>query len=313
MLASGYVISLDTFTNVFYDNPTSSRLMEGLISRRFSRGLPFRQFLQKHLNVAKFLRLMSSKGFLKESWFENSEQSQAALICYHRGWIHKELNKDEEDIYVFASPLHLWYFFRSKQLGVLLTESRHCQSLLLETKADHITALSPTMLTVEILRFFRPEKLASPPKAPGILLGIPPEDWYGKEFYSASDKVSQGSVLWSPEFGNSGVKSGGSLDFYLAAKKWGLEFTREGDRLRTHYARFQPGGNYHKWITNGDLVAWALIDFRRTNPTIPHPGKRFYPIHHEENLSDLQNLRTFIMCILELVLALSRSLIICWQ
>lgn len=114
-----------------------------------------------------------------------------------------------------------------------------------------------------------------------------PEDWYGKEFYPASDKVSQGAVLWSPEFGNSGVKIGGSLDFSLATKKWGLEFTQEGDRLRTHYTRFQPSGNYHKWITDGDLVAWALIDSRRTIPTIPHPGKRFCPIHYEENLSDL--------------------------
>ena len=108
-----------------------------------------------------------------------------------------------------------------------------------------------------------------------------------KEFYPASDNVSQAAVLWSPEFGNSGVKTGGSVDFSLATKKWGLEFTQEGDRLRTHYTRFQPSGNYHKWITNGDLVAWALIDSRRTIPTIPHPGKRFCPIHHEENLSDL--------------------------
>lgn len=256
---------------------------------------------------------MSSKGSLETSWIENSEQSQGALISYHRGWIHKVLDETEKDIYVFASPLHLWYFFRSEKLRVLLTESRHCQRLLIETNAGYITALSPVMLTVEILKFFRPEKLASPPKAPGISHGIPPEDWYGKEFYSASDKVSQRAVLWSPEFGNSGVKNGGSLDFYLAAKKWGLEFTREGHCLRTHYARFQPGGNDHKWITNGDLVAWALIDFRRTIPTIPHPGKRLYPIHHEENPSDLQNARTFIISILELGLAPSRSLIISWR
>lgn len=113
---------------------------------------------------------------------------------------------------------HLWYFFRSEQLRALLAESRHCQSLLLETNVDYITALSPVMLAVEMLKLFRPEKLASPPKAPGILHGIPPEDWYGKEFYSASDKVSQGAVLWSPEFGISGLKKSESLDFYLAAK-----------------------------------------------------------------------------------------------
>lgn len=102
------------------------------------------------------------------------------------------------------------------------------------------------MLIVEILHFFWPKKLASPPKAPGILHGISHKDWYEKEFYSASNKVSQESVFWSPEFGNSEVKSVGSLNFYLAAKKWRLKFTQEGDRLRTYYARFQLGGNYHK-------------------------------------------------------------------
>ena len=141
---------------------------------------------------------MSRKGLLKVSRVEDSEHSQGALTCYHRGWIHKELDETEEEIYVFASPLHLWYFSPSKQFEVFLIESRHCQSLLLETKVDYITALSPVMLTVEILRFFRPDRLAYPPKAPGISNVIPPEDWYGKEFYSASDKVSPGAILWSP-------------------------------------------------------------------------------------------------------------------
>ena len=82
-------------------------LREGLKSKRLSRGLPLRAFLQKFLNVAKFLRLMSSKGLLKASWVEDSEHSQGALMYYHRGWIHKDLDETEEDIYMFASPLHL--------------------------------------------------------------------------------------------------------------------------------------------------------------------------------------------------------------
>lgn len=64
------------------------------------------------------------------------------------------------------------------------------------------------------------------------------EGWYDKEIYWASDNVSQGAVLWSSEFGNGGVKHGSSLDFYLAAKKWGLEFIREGDRLQARDTRF---------------------------------------------------------------------------
>lgn len=131
------------------------------------------------------------------------------------------------------------------------------------------------MLVVDIVKFIKPNKLSLPPKKLGTIANAPPEDWYCKEFYRASDKILQGGVLWSPEYGNGRIKQGGSLDFYLAAKKWGLEFIREGDRIRSHYKRFQPGGNYHKWISDGHLLAWVLIDFRTTIPTVPHPGKFF--------------------------------------
>lgn len=131
------------------------------------------------------------------------------------------------------------------------------------------------MLVVDIIKFIKPNKLSLPPKKPGTIANAPPENWYCKEFYRASDKILQGGVLWSPEYGNGRVKQGGSLDFYLAVKKWGLEFMREGDRIRSYYKRFQPGGNCHKWISDGHLLAWVLIDFRTTIPTVPHPGKFF--------------------------------------
>jgi len=97
----------------------------------------------------------------------------------------------------------------------------------------------------------KPSKFLLAPKHPGTSECAPPEDWYHKEFYRASDNVLDGWILWSPEFGISGVKKGGLLDFYLAAKKRGLEFTREGDRLHSHYSHFQDDGT----IIDGSLMA----------------------------------------------------------
>jgi hypothetical protein len=155
--------------------------------------------------------------------------------------------------------------------------SRHCQALLLESQSCVITAHSPIKLAIDIIKFMKPSKLLLAPKQPGTSQCAPPEDWYRKEFYRASDNVLDGGILWSPEFGSGGVKKGGLLDFYLAAKKWGLEFTREGDRLRPHYARFQDGGNYRRWIVDGVLLDWVLIDFRTTEPTVRHIGKHKHP------------------------------------
>ena len=108
-----------------------------------------------------------------------------------------------------------------------------------------------------------------------------PEDRYRKEFYRASGTILDGGVLWSPEFNDRRVKKGGSLDFYLIAKKWGLEFMREEAQL----------SRYHQWIRTGELLDWVLIDFRSTIPTLPHPGK------HKGSLSPLPHDRCLFMLI----------------
>ncbi|KAF8243921.1 hypothetical protein K440DRAFT_663821 [Wilcoxina mikolae CBS 423.85] len=210
----------------------------GLKHSRFARGLPHREYLQENITAAKFLNEMSRKGVVKAFGIEQSEYRDGVLDSYHRGWIHKALVSDMGEAYVFSSPLHFWY----------------CQALLLEIKSCIITATSPIALAIDIIKFMKPSKLSLPPEQPGTSHSAPPEDWYRKEFYRASDNILDGGMLWSPEFGDSGVKKGGSLDFYQAAKKWGLEFTREGDRLRSHYGRFQDGGNYHRWIADGELL-----------------------------------------------------------
>ncbi len=85
--------------------------------------------------------------------------------------------------------------------------------------------------------------------------------------------ILDGGVLWSPEFGIKGVKGGGAIDFYLGSHKWGMEVTRDGDQLNGHYNRFQEGGNYHRWIVDGELLDWLLLDFRSAIPSTKHSSK----------------------------------------
>lgn len=169
-------------------------------------------------------------------------------------------------------------------LDKLLTLFRHCHGLLVNHAPSRVNASSLSTLVAEIIKQMNPSKLALPPKVPHTQCATPPpEDWYAKEFYSASEHVLNGGVLWSPEFGIKGVKGGGAIDFYLESNKWGVEITRDGDQLSSHYGRFRPGGNYHRWILDGALADWVLLDFRSTIPINKHIGK------HQLSLSYLDS------------------------
>jgi hypothetical protein len=76
-----------------------------------------------------------------------------------------------------------------------LTVIRHCQGLLLQQRSNDITATSVLELAVEIIKFMNPAKLALPPKKPGPSPSIPPQDWYFKEFYRASESIMEGGIL----------------------------------------------------------------------------------------------------------------------
>ena len=47
---------------------------------------------------------------------------------------------------------------------------------------------------------------------------------------------------------------------------WAIECVREGDRLQEHVARFQKDGIYHRWIQDGSIAEFIIIDFRTSMP-----------------------------------------------
>jgi hypothetical protein len=99
---------------------------------------------------------------------------------------------------------------------------------------------------------------------------LPPEAQYQDEYYRSLLAVTCGNVRISPEFASArGAKVAGRIDFFIPGVKWGFEITREGDLLKNHASRFKADGAYSKWLKDGDMTDYVLLDCRRTTPKPP--------------------------------------------
>jgi hypothetical protein len=118
---------------------------------------------------------------------------------------------------------------------------------------------------------FRPRQLSDPPRS---LAGntLPLEDQYQKEFYRCLFTILDGHVITSPEFVFKAGTKGGTIDFLVARKKWGLELLRDRDRLVEDMKRFEPSGQYFSMIQSGGMEQYIVLDFTVARPTKPRPG-----------------------------------------
>lgn len=107
---SKFVISLPDFIEVFQGDPTSRRLRERIEYKRFARGLPSRENLQRDLSIADFLKEMAQKKTTNAD-YADSAFKEGARTSFLSGWIHKSLNDEQKEVYEFASPIHHWYYF----------------------------------------------------------------------------------------------------------------------------------------------------------------------------------------------------------
>lgn len=92
----------------------------------------------------------------------------------------------------------------------------------------------------------------------------PVESTYQDEFYRVAHEVLGYAMNISSEWSSGG---NGRIDFRLAQVGWGIELLREGDRLKDHCERFNPGGRYATWIQDGSIQDWLIIDCRTSTPT----------------------------------------------
>lgn len=92
----------------------------------------------------------------------------------------------------------------------------------------------------------------------------PVEASYQDEFYRAAHEVLGYTMNICNEWSSDGI---GRINFRFAQVGWGIELLREGDRLKEHCERFNPGGTYDNWIQEGSIQDWLIMDCRTTAPT----------------------------------------------
>ena len=120
-------------------------------------------------------------------------------------------------------------------------------------------------LVLEVIRNFSLRSLSAPrPLGVGAIVR-PLEALFKDEFYAALHRVLGSAAKVTSEW--SGDK-GGRIDFRITEPKWGVELLRDGKRLRENCRRFKNGGAYRKWIQEGWLEDWLILDCRSTMPKV---------------------------------------------
>ena len=156
--------------------------------------------------------------------------------------------------------------------------SRYCACLFQQRTPDNeIRYDTPLRLAVDAMMRFRPRQLSDPPRS---LAGntLPLEDQCQKEFYRCLFTILDGHAITSPEFVVKTGTKGGTIDFLIARKKWGLELLRDRDCLAEHMKRFEPGGQYFGMIQSGEMEQYIVLDFTAGQPTKPRPGNTLTPL-----------------------------------
>ena len=94
----------------------------------------------------------------------------------------------------------------------------------------------------------------------------PVEALYQDEFYRVFKSLLGNGVGISSEWARG---SGGRVDFRILGPKWGVEFLVDGTMttLNDHYKRFLPDGQYYRWVREGLIIDWLVIDCRCSGPS----------------------------------------------
>lgn len=121
---------------------------------------------------------------------------------------------------------------------------------------------SPASLCAAVLRNFSRKNLLTSNFSTSTI-SRPPEAQFQDEWYRAFYTVVGHGVAISSEWSSDGS---GRIDFRVKDPAWGFELLRDGDRLSHHCSRFLPQGSYHRWITQGFLTDWIILDCRHSVP-----------------------------------------------
>lgn len=218
----------------------------------FGRGLPTREDLCVIGNANVFRDLL-----INESIDHGPKHGEALEWCHKHGFIQSDAF-EEQVYYVLPSPLH--EAFLSWKL----------------MPSDVVIPYDSVLeLAIAVICQFSPSQLLTPRRRTnGTPQDKPPEAQYQKEFYRGLFKLF-GGAFGSPEYGTERGTRQGRIDFFIDAKKWGIELVRDGNELYEHGSRFEETGAYGVWLTANDMLQYLTLDFRRTQPVVSH-GELFF-------------------------------------
>ncbi len=218
----------------------------------FGRGLATREELCR-IGVADVFRDLLVNGSIDR----DSKYGETLEWCHKNGFIQSDAI-GEEVYYILPSPLHESYLsWRLMPPDVVI---------------PHDTILD---FAIAVILQFSPAQLLKPPcRMNGTDTDKPPEAQYQKEFYRGLFTLF-GGAFGSPEFGTESGARQGRIDFFIEAKKWGIELVRDGKGLYEHGSRFDVTGAYGTWLPTNDMLDYLLLDFRGNRPIVTH-GELFY-------------------------------------
>ena len=121
---------------------------------------------------------------------------------------------------------------------------------------------SPASLCAAVLRNFSRKNLLSSSFSTSAI-SRPPEAQFQDEWYRAFYTAVGHGVAISSEWSSD---QSGRIDFRVKDPAWGFELLRDGDRLGQHCDRFLAQGSYGRWIAQGFITDWIILDCRHSAP-----------------------------------------------
>lgn len=194
--------------------------------------------------------------------------------CIEKGWLHSDLVESSFEIGAdvicyFPTNLHRKYFLTifSNVSSALLTQYRYVEYYLCAKQPRPFpTETFPSLaaLCEAVLKCFSRKNLRlSIDRSTPVTPQRPPEAQFQDEFYRAFHAVVGHGVAISSEWA---CNSDWRVDFLIPQPGWGVEILRDGDRLRQHCDRFEPGGSYQRLVQNGVMTDWLVLDCCHTRP-----------------------------------------------
>lgn len=239
--------------------------------------ITFAEFQNKDLTFRNLTQHLIKNSIMYRSLSEKPRYYPAMKRLLLDGPIRQYYDKDK-DLFFVASKSGLVELTHTSYYDFPSPLHRQMWSWILIPQGQYNYTGDLFSLIKDTVAGFRPKQLSRSDRGAETAQRNPPEAQYSHEWYRSLHIVTGGNAALSPEFATAPGERRGRVDFMIPAMKWGIEIIRDGSRLREYSDRFITGV-YRPLIESGEIVDYALLDFRLTTPSTPTPGLNILNLH----------------------------------